>query len=132
MLKAASAAVFTCKQPVDGGGQTDLAFLRIVLPDHTLTGQGPGQDGGRLVLVDFVIRKIDHIQMVLPQFLEMADILIAHRVALAEGRALELPGPDLRDVVRQLGSHCILQVYFFQHVRFPSILGVPYLFRSRL
>jgi hypothetical protein len=42
-------------------------------------------------------------------------------VALAEGRALELPGPDFGDVVRQLGSHCILQVYFFEHVRFPSL-----------
>ena len=116
MLKAASAAVFTCKQPVDGRRHPDLAFLGVVLPGDTLPGQGACEQGGRLVLVDLVIRKIDHIQMVLPQLLEMADIFVAHRVALAEGRALELPGPDLRDVVRQLGPHRILQVDFFQHI----------------
>jgi hypothetical protein len=54
--------------------------------------------------------------MVLPQLLEMADIFVAHRVALAEGRALELPGPDLGNVVRQLGPHRILQIDFFHHV----------------
>jgi hypothetical protein len=42
-------------------------------------------------------------------------------VTLAEGRAFELSGPDLGDVVRQPGPHCILQVYFLQHVYRPFL-----------
>jgi hypothetical protein len=54
----------------------------------------------------------------------MADIFVAHRVALAEGRAFKLPGPDLRDVVRQLGPHRILHVYFLQHVYRTFLMSV--------
>ncbi len=85
-------------------------------------------DGGRLVLVDFILRQVDDVEVVLAELLQVADVLVADRVPLAEGRTLELPGPDLGDVVRQLGPDRILQHYFFQHRFAPFVVNPDLIF----
>ena len=86
MLKAASAGGVDRKQTVDGRLQTDLAFLGIVLPGNTFAGQSLGQNRGRLVFMDFVIFQIDQVEVIFAEFLQMAEVFIADRVALAESR----------------------------------------------
>ena len=120
MLKAASAAVFTASRPSTAAVIPILPSFGVVLPGDPLAGQRPRQDGGRLVLVDLVLGQVEDVEVVLAQLLQVADVLVAHRVTLAEGRALELAGPDLGDVVRQPGPHRILHVIFFSMSRVPS------------
>jgi hypothetical protein len=45
--------------------------------------------------------------MILPQALEMAEVLFTNRMTLTEGRSLELSRPDFGDIVGQLAAHSL-------------------------
>jgi hypothetical protein len=59
--------------------------------------------------MNFVIGKIQLIEVVFPQALEVAQIRIANRVALAKGRSLELAGANLGDIMGQLRANGFCQ-----------------------
>ena len=70
---------------------------------------------------DFVILQIDEIQVVFAQLLQMAQVFIADCVPLVEGRALELTGTNLGNIMGQFRSHGLLKFYFFEHSFFSLI-----------
>jgi hypothetical protein len=51
----------------------------------------------------------------------VANIIVADRVALVKGGALEFAGADLGNIVGQLGAHRFLKFYFFEHGNFSLI-----------
>jgi hypothetical protein len=60
---------------------------------------------------------MDHVELVFSQPLEMANVLVANGVTLAESRSLELARANLSNVMGQFAAYGLLQFYFFQHHR---------------
>ncbi|MDZ7580876.1 MAG: hypothetical protein U5R30_09725 [Deltaproteobacteria bacterium] len=63
--------------------------------------------------MDFIVGRVDEIEVVFAQFLQVTDIFVANLVALAKRRPLELAGPDLGDVVGQAGADGVFNIDFF-------------------
>ena len=57
------------QQAVNCGPQGDFAFPGIVVPLDILPRQGIGQNGGRLVFMDFIFLEIHQVEMVFAKLL---------------------------------------------------------------
>ena len=104
------------EQTVPIGIEIDFSFPGIILPGHSLAGQGPGQDGRSFVLMDFIGLEIDDVEVVFPQALHAADIVLADGVTLAEGGTLEFSRSNLGDIMCQFGPDGFFQLYGFNHL----------------
>jgi hypothetical protein len=94
----------------------------VVFPNHPFSGQGVGQDGRGLIFVNFIGLEIDHVEVILTQALEAAEVVFTDGVALSESRTFELPWADLGDIVGQLDAYGLFQLYRLYHL---SYLGNP-------
>ena len=103
------------EQAVPSGIEIDFSFPGIIFPGDALSGQGMRQDGCGLVFVDLVLLQVDHIEVIFPQALEAAKIVLANRMALAESRPFKLARPDFGGIMRQLEAHSIFHFDGFNH-----------------
>ena len=98
---------------------THTAAFPVAKPFRfTSTSWTPGgKKRRRLIFVDFVLN-VDEVKMVFTQFLQVANVIVADRVAFAKGRALKLAGTNFSDVVGQFRSDGFFYLYLLQHDRF--------------
>ena len=57
--------------------------------------------------MDFVLSQVNQVKVVFTQFLKMAQIFIADRMAFLKGGAFELPGANFSNIMGQFRSHRI-------------------------
>ena len=62
--------------------------------------------------------------MIFAQFLQVADVLVADLVTLAEGRPLEFSRADFRNIMRQPRTDGIFNVDFFQHGNLSFVISI--------
>jgi hypothetical protein len=94
-------------------------FFRRSFTYHSIAGKGLTEDQGGFVFMDFVLFKVQDIEMILSKSLEVTDIPIAYGVIFPKGRTFEFTGSYLRHIVGELGPHSILDFDFFDQYRSP-------------
>ena len=99
----------------------DFAFRGVFVAVDAGSHQGVGQDVGRVVLVELILFYIKLVKVVFTQPLEMTDVFVADDMASLKGRALGLAGPDLGDVMGQLGSDSVFDPYCSGHANLLNI-----------